>query len=117
MFTFDHLDDTNEVQSSIPSHMKQFSTLDVKIDGSLRVKRHTVVFMGQQGNSDSSEKKGQENVASFNNIVVRACEDSTLEIELVEIPETFEDGGQATVDDMKELNLRTADIPRLIYVS
>ena len=33
----------NEVQSSIPSRMKHFSTLDVKMDGSLRVKRCIVL--------------------------------------------------------------------------
>jgi len=41
---FNQLSDGNEVQSSIPSCMKQFSTLNVKRDGLLRVKRHTMVF-------------------------------------------------------------------------
>ena len=32
-------------------------------------------------------------------------------------PQVFENGGQATVDDLKELNLGTNENPRLIYVS
>ena len=49
---FNGLGDENEVQSSIPSRMRQFSTFDVKTDGSLRVKRYTMVFTYQPGNSD-----------------------------------------------------------------
>ena len=44
---FSHLGVINEVQSSIPSRMKYFSSLDAKTDGSLRVKRRTVIFTGQ----------------------------------------------------------------------
>ena len=45
---FRHLGVINEVKSSIPSRIKQLSTLDVKMDGSLRVKRRIVVLTGQQ---------------------------------------------------------------------
>ena len=34
-----------------------------------------------------------------------------------EVPWAIEDGGQATVDDLKELNLGTSKEPRPIYVS
>ena len=34
-----------------------------------------------------------------------------------EAPQAIEDGGQATVDELKELNLGTDGEPRLIYVS
>ena len=37
--------------------------------------------------------------------------------ELGEAPQVFEDGGQATVDELKELNLGTNEDPRPIYVS
>ena len=37
--------------------------------------------------------------------------------ELARTPETLQDGGQAAVDDLKELNIRTAKEPQLIYVS
>jgi len=35
----------------------------------------------------------------------------------METPESLEDGGQATVDELKELNLRTAEEPRPIQVT
>jgi len=65
----------NEVQSSIPSHMKRSSTLDVKMDGSLRVKRRTMVLIGQQKSSISNEKSEEEQVASSNHITIRECDD------------------------------------------
>ena len=34
-----------------------------------------------------------------------------------EAPRAIEDGGQATVDELKELNLGTSEEPRPIYVS
>ena len=58
----------NEVHSSIPSQMKGFSSLDVKTDGSLRVKRRTVIFMGQQNNSNSSNEAEEEEVVHSNHI-------------------------------------------------
>jgi len=50
--------------------------------------------MSQQGSSNSNWEEGQEDVASSNHITVWECEDSNLEIELAEIPKTFEDGGK-----------------------
>jgi len=99
--------------------MKHFSTLDVKMEGSLRVKRRTVVLTGQQKSSSSNEKLDEEQVASSNHITIHECDDSDLdlEIELAETPQKLEDGGQATVDDLKELNFGTEEEPRPIYVS
>jgi len=99
--------------------MKRFSTLDVKMDGSLRVKRRTVVLTGQQKSSNSNEKSKEEQVASSNHITIRECDDSDSdsEIELAETSEKLEDGGQATVNDLKELDLETKEEPCPIYVS
>jgi len=56
-------------------------------------------------------------VTSSHHITIPECEDSDAKIELVGTLETLEGGGQATVDDLKELNLRTAKELQLIYVS
>ena len=40
-----------------------------------------------------------------------------LEDELWEAPQVFEDGGLATVDELKELNLGTNEDPRPIYLN
>ena len=83
----------NEVHSSIPSHMRSFSSLDIKTDGSLRVKRCTVVFTGQQKNSNSNKEAEKEGVVSSNHITAHECDNADSAIELDETPGTFEDGG------------------------
>jgi len=67
---FNSLGDTSEVQSFIPSRMKRFSTLDIKTEGSLRVKRHTVIFTGQRSNPDSKKREAQDEVAPSHHITV-----------------------------------------------
>ena len=56
-------------------------------------------------------------MAPSHHITVRECEDSDSETELAETPKTLRDGGQAMVDDLKELNLGTAEVPRPVYIS
>jgi len=90
---FSHLGVINEVQNSIPSRMKRFSSFDVKTDGSLRVKRRTVIFTGQQNNSNSSNEAEEKEVVPSNHITAHECDDSDSEIELAETPETFERWG------------------------
>jgi len=75
-----------------------------------------VVFTGQAGNSDTNKGDEQEEVTSSNHITAQEYEDSETEIELAETLETLEDEGQATVDNLKELDLETAKKPP-IYVS
>ena len=72
--------------------MKRFSSLDVKIDGSLRAKRRTVILKGQQKNSNSSNEAEEGEVVS-NHVTAHECDDSDSKIELAKNPETLEDGG------------------------
>ena len=89
------------------------------MDGSLRVKRHTVVLTSQQKSSNSNEKLEEKQVTSSNHITICECDDSDSDsnTELVETLETLEHEGQATVNDLKELNLGTKEEPRPIYIS
>ena len=41
---FSRLGEVNEVQNSVPSYMKRIFASDIKTDGSLKVKRHTLVI-------------------------------------------------------------------------
>jgi len=59
----------------------------------------------------------EEKVFSSNYIIAHECDNSDSEIELAETPEIFEDRGQTTVDELKELNLGNNEEPRPIYVS
>jgi len=76
-----------------------------------------VTFTSQQNNSNSSNEPEEEEVVSSNHITAHECDNSDSKIELAETPETFEDEGQSTVDELKELNLGTNEEPRPIYVS
>ena len=74
---FNHLGKTNEVQSFVPSCMKHISTLDVKIDDSLKVKRCTLVITSCKASSHlKDEIKDKEQVFS-NHITI--WEDDDLE--------------------------------------
>ena len=57
---FSYLGKVNEIQSSIPSRMKRISTLDRKIDGSLIVKRYTLVITSASSNSKEKIKEDEQ---------------------------------------------------------
>jgi len=62
---FNCLGETNEFQSSIPSCMKPVYILNIKSDGSLKVKRHTLVIIYCEISSNSKDKvKDEEQVSS-----------------------------------------------------
>ena len=48
---------------------------------------------------------------------MQEVDESNSEIDFTEAVEALEDGGQAIVDKLKELNLRFAEKPRPVYVS
>jgi len=56
--------------------MKRFSSLDVKTDSSLRVKRHTMVFTGQQKDSNSKEEIEKEEVVCSSHIAIHEYDNS-----------------------------------------
>jgi len=94
--------------------MKRISTLDVKIDGSLKVKRRPLVITSYSWNS-KGEIKDEDQVSS-NHITIQEPHDLEIEVEPAQAPKAREDGGQAIIDELKELNLEMKEDPRLIYV-
>jgi len=69
-FEFSRLGEVNRVQCSIPSRMKCISSLDVKTEGSLKVRRRTLVITNCEANSTSKEKIQWDGQASFHPITV-----------------------------------------------
>jgi len=67
---FGHLGKINKVQSAIPSRMKRLSALDVSTDGSLRVKRRTMVFTSNKAHPSPREEVIEKEQASSNHIRV-----------------------------------------------
>jgi len=87
------------------------------MDESLKVKRHALVLTGHGANASTKERTKEDEQASSNHITVQEVDGLDSEIELTKAPETLEDGGQATVDKLKELNLGSMQKPRPIYMS
>jgi len=114
---FNRLGETNEVQSCVPSRMKRVSTLDVKIDGSLKVKKHTLVITNYDASANSKEEIKDEDQVSFNHITIREADVLEIEVEPAEAPKTLKDGGHSIIDELKELNLGMKEDQRPIYVS
>ena len=56
---FSFLGEVNEVQSSIPSRMKLIFSLGIKTDGSLKVKRFTLVIPSYEASSNSRKTKSK----------------------------------------------------------
>jgi len=59
----------------------------------------------------------EEEQVSFNHVTVWETNNLKDEVQLVEAAETLEDGGQAIINELKELNLATKDNLRLIYMN
>jgi len=57
---FSCLGEINQVQSSIPSCMKHVFTLDVKTNGSIKVKRCTLVLTGHGANASLKKRTKEE---------------------------------------------------------
>ena len=87
---FSRLDEVNEVQSSVPSCVKCISTLDVKTDGSIKVKRRTLVITNCEANSNSEEKIKGDGQASFYPVTIREDDNLEDDIQSAEAPETTE---------------------------
>uniref|UniRef100_A0A2N9HH26 Uncharacterized protein n=1 Tax=Fagus sylvatica TaxID=28930 RepID=A0A2N9HH26_FAGSY len=80
--------DKSEICSLVPSRMKRELAVEVSVGSSLKAKRRTIIHT----NSSSDDEPDKA-------------------------PHAIEDGGQATVDELKELNLGTVDEPRPIFIS
>ena len=91
---------SDEIPSSIPSCMKCNSTLDISTEGSLKIKRWIIVHISQL--LDHNEEI--EEVSSSFHITI---EEGTLldakatNEEVNEAPPALENGGQATVNELK----------------
>jgi len=97
--------------------MKFISTLEVKIDGSLKVKGCTLIITSSEASTHSKDETKDE--SKFLLITSQSERMTILEIEVepTEAPKTLEDGGQAIVDELKKLNLGMKEDPHHIYVN
>ncbi|XP_074265755.1 uncharacterized protein LOC141588199 [Silene latifolia] len=118
---------SDDLRSVIPSRMKRMQVVDIIQHEPLKARRRVLVLTGQSKNVEpipsSSRPSGVkkpgdlEITTSSYHITVEEIPDENEEVEADEAPETLEDGGQSTVDELKELNLGTTEDPRPIYIS
>ena len=96
--------------------MKRNFTLDISTEGSLKVKRQTIVHTIQ---SLVHNEQIEEVSSSFHIIVEEdtLSDTETTNKEVDEAPLALEDGVQATVDELKEINLGTIEEPRPTFIS
>ena len=99
-----------------PSRMKRNSTLDISTEGSLKVKRRMIVHTSQS----LAHNEQIEKVSSSFHITVE--EDTLSDVETTnekvdEAPLALEDGVQAIVNELKEINLGTTEEPRPTFIS
>ncbi|KAM2008682.1 hypothetical protein EV1_003299 [Malus domestica] len=95
----DALVEKDNVRSSIPSRMKRQATLEVDTKGQLK---------------DGTKYEVQD---VFHIKIQEDKKDEIPDEDVTAAPSQLEDGGQATVDDLKELNLGTNKELKLIFVS
>ena len=106
----------DEIRSSIPSCMKRNFTLDISTEGSLKVKRRTIVHTSQS----LIHNEQIEEVSSLFHITIKKDTLSDAKVtneEVDEAPPALEDRGQATVNELKEINLGTAEKPWPTFIS
>ncbi|KAM0982924.1 hypothetical protein ACFX1X_016060 [Malus domestica] len=113
----DRLAEKDDVRSSIPSRMKRQAILEVNTVGSLKVKRRTIIHTGQSSCQLAQEVNTKEEAQDVFHITIQEGEEEILEEDIIVAPSQLEDGGQATVDDLEELNLGTSEEPKPIFVS
>ncbi|KAM2067327.1 hypothetical protein ACFX1T_043672 [Malus domestica] len=114
----DRLTENDDIRSSIPSRMTRQAILEVNTVGSLKVKRRTIIHTGQSSCQQAREVNSEEEAQDVFHITIQEGEeDEILEEDVIAAPSQLEDGGQATVDDLKELNLGTSEEPKPIFVS
>ncbi|TYK06432.1 uncharacterized protein E5676_scaffold163G001350 [Cucumis melo var. makuwa] len=103
-----------EIRSAFPSRMKRNMFVLVNTEGSLKVKRHDVVFTRPEDN----EPEDEVDVAGCCQVTIEEISDHDIFEEDAEVaPLSLEDGGQSTIDELKEVNLGTKEEPRPTFIS
>ncbi|KAM2543368.1 hypothetical protein TB2_022689 [Malus domestica] len=95
----DRLAEKGDIRSSIPLRMKRQAILEVDTNGPLK---------------DDTEEEVQD---VFHITIQESKEDEIPKEDVIAAPTQLKDGGQATVDDLKKLNLGTKKEQKPIFVS
>ncbi|KAM1168094.1 hypothetical protein FF1_030014 [Malus domestica] len=98
--------------------MKRQVILEDDANEPLIVRRRTIIHTGQSSYQQAQEDDTKEEVQDVFHITIQeGKEDEIPEEDVTVAPPHLEDEGQATVDDLKELNLGTKEEQKPIFVS
>ena len=97
--------------------MKHHSNWEICTNGSLKLKRHTIMNTKQSDDGCLTDVEESSTHTSYHVTVEVYFNLEFSKDKPRETPQVFEDGGQAIVDELKELNLGTNEDLRPIYVS
>ncbi|KAA0048376.1 uncharacterized protein E6C27_scaffold264G00950 [Cucumis melo var. makuwa] len=103
-----------EIRSAFPSRMKRKMFVSVNTEGSLKVMRHDVVFTRPEDNEPEDEV---DVVGCCHVTIEETSEHDIFEEDAEAAPLSLEDGGQSTIDELKEVNLGTKEEPRPTFIS
>jgi len=120
--------DDKEIHSVFPSRMKRKTVLSITTDGSLKVKRSTIVVTNQFHGETKKEEDEAITVgsqmedsnltqSSYHITVEEGPDIDDTDDDVQEAPPQLEDGVQSTIDDLKELNQGIVEYPRPIFIS
>ena len=110
------LDFSKEVHSKIPSQMRRQSKWVVTTGETLKAKKHTIV-MTKQTSFPEEENLEEIEIFSSNHVSVNEVDAKSQEEDAEEASSSFEEGNQATIDELKEVNIGTDEDPRPIFVN
>ncbi|KAM1471166.1 hypothetical protein ACFXTN_038119 [Malus domestica] len=98
--------------------MKCQEILEVDTKGPLKVSRGTIIHTGQSSRQQAQVDDTEEEVQDVFHITIqKGKEDQIPEEAVIDASPQLEDKGQATVNDLNELNLGIKDELKPIFVS
>ena len=98
--------------------MRRQVILEVDTNKPLKVRRRTIIHTGQSSCQQAWYDNTKEEVQdAFHITIQEGKEDEIPKEDVTDTPPQLKDGGQATVDDLKELNLGTSEEPNPIFIS
>jgi hypothetical protein len=111
--------DKSEICSLIPSCIKRELAVEVSVGSSLKAKRRTIIHTNRLGKQVDQEEEENETIIlpAYHVTAETDSGSSSSDDEPDKALHAIEDGGQATVDELKELNLGTVDEPCPIFIS
>ncbi|KAA0049817.1 uncharacterized protein E6C27_scaffold1591G00100 [Cucumis melo var. makuwa] len=81
---------------------------------SLKVKRHDIILTNPK---KKDSERGKDETSCHHITIIEVLENETPEEDSEDVPQSLEDGGQFTINELKEVNLGIIEKPRTTFIS